>query len=127
MGKFLVRLTIIATTIYFALAFYVAQFYGVDILYQWHTILFELCIVIYAFSEGKYHCRHIKYCALSIMLSDIVCQTDNHWDYLTITAHNLILIGILALGMATSATLAIRHFIQVLKLKRIKNGNSKSN
>lgn len=117
MGKFLVRLTLVFVAIYFLLAFLIAQYLGIDILLDFHIVPFELVTVVYCYSEGKYHCRYMKYTALSILLSDTLSRIDNHLDFLTVSAHNLIPISILALGVGTSITLAIRNFIQVTRLK----------
>lgn len=117
MGKFLVRLTLVFVAIYFLLAFLIAQYLGIDILLDFHIVPFELVTVVYCYSEGKYNCRYMKYTALSILLSDTLSRIDNHLDFLTVSAHNLIPISILALGVGTSITLAIRHFIQVTRLK----------
>lgn len=70
MGKFVVRVSIVLTAIYFVVSLLFAQLLGVDILMPYYIPLFELCVVIYAFSEGKYHCRYIKYTALSLLLAD---------------------------------------------------------
>lgn len=123
MGRFIVRATIAFTSIYFLLAFYVAQFCGIDILNDYHTILFELCVVIYCYSEGKYHCKYMKYTALSILFSDTLSRLNNTFSFLSVDAHNLVPIGILALGIATSITLAFRHFYKVNKIKRLRKKN----
>lgn len=128
MGKFFVRLTLVFVAIYFLSAFLIAQYLGIDILLDFHIVPFELVTVVYCYSEGKYHCRYMKYTALSILLSDTLSRIDNHLDFLTVSAHNLIPISILALGVGTSITLAIRHFIQVTRLKNARKtiSNKKS-
>lgn len=122
MGKALVRLTIIGTAIYFALSYLFAQFLGIDILLPWYNIPFELCVVVYAFSEGKYHCKYIKYTALAILVSDIITQLDNSLNFLSIELHNIIPLTLIILGVATGCILAIRHFILVRKLNKRKHG-----
>lgn len=49
--------------------------------------------------------------------SDLLTRLDNSFNFLSVTAHNLIPIGILALGIGISITLAIRHFYKVMKLQ----------
>lgn len=122
MGKTLVRLTIIGTAIYFALSYLFAQFLGIDILLPWYNISFELCVVVYAFSEGKYHCKYIKYTALAILVSDIITQLDNSLDFLSVELHNVIPLFLIILGVAIGCILAIRHFILVRKLNKRKHG-----
>lgn len=125
MGKLTVRLVIAFTSIYFLLAFSFAQLYGIDILNDYHTILFELCVVIYCYSEGKYHCKFMKYTALCILFSDTISRLDNSFNFLSVTAHNLIPISILAIGITTSITLAFRHFYRVNKVKKLRQKNGR--
>lgn len=117
MGKFLVRMTISAVAIYQIIAYLIAQLFVIDIMYGNHILLFELCVVVYTFSEGKYHCKYMKYTALSILLADTLTRLDYMFDFMSVTAHNLIPIAILAVGIGTSVTKAFIHFYRVLKLK----------
>jgi hypothetical protein len=117
MGKFFVRITIVAVAIYQVFAFILAQLLGVDIQSGNYILLFELCVVVYTFSEGKYHCKYMKYTALSILLADTLTRLDYMFDFLSVSAHNLIPIGILAVGIGTSITKAFIHFYRVMKLK----------
>lgn len=117
MGKFFVRCTVVFVSIYMLIAFLLANFCGVDILTQTYVLLFEVCVVIYCFCEGKYHCKYIRYTALSILLSDTITRLDYLFDFLSVEEHNLIPAFILAFGMLTSITLALRHFYLVMKLK----------
>ena len=121
MAKFLVRITIAFVAIYFIVAFLVAQRFGIDIMRNTYILLFELCVVVYTFSEGKYHCKYMKYTALSILLADILTRFDYLFNFMSVTAHNLIPIGILAIGIGTSITKAIMHFVRVVKLKGKRN------
>lgn len=121
MAKFLVRITIVIVAIYFVLQFIFAQFLGINIASNIYIPLFELCVVVYTFSEGKYHCEYMKYTALSILLADTLTRFDYLFNFMSVTAHNLIPIGILAIGIGTSITKAIMHFVRVVKLKRKSN------
>lgn len=118
MGKFLVRITILFTSIYFIISHLVAQMYGVDILSNWYSVPFILIVVVYCYSEGKYHCRHIKHLSLALLLSDILSLADNYYNFLTIREHNLIPLVILLLGISVSTISAVRHFLRVNKVKR---------
>lgn len=118
MGKFLVRITIIGVAIYLVIAYLIAQFLGIDILTNTYTLMFELCVVVYAFSEGRYHCKYIRYLALTVFFSDVLTRLDYLFDFMSITAHNLIPTILIALGFCISAFQAISHFIKVRKLKR---------
>ena len=117
MGKFIVRATIVITALYLAMSYLIAQFAYVDILYSWYSILFELCVVVYSFSEGKYHCKYIKYTALSILVADVITRLDNSLDFLSVDMHNIIPIGIISAGVTAGVILSIKHYINVLKIK----------
>ena len=121
MGKFLVRITVIIVAIFFIAQYVLAQLFGINIASNIYIPLFELCVVVYTFSEGKYHCKYMKYTALSIFLADTLTRLDYIFDFMSVSAHNLIPIGILALGIGTSITKAIMHFVRVMKLKNKKN------
>lgn len=123
MGKFLVRITIVITAAYLIISYCLAQFVGIDILDDWYSVLFECITVVYCFSEGKYHCKYMKYTAISILFSDVLTRADNKFDFLSVYAHNLIPIGTLAIGITTSITLAFRHFYKVNKIKRLRKKN----
>lgn len=117
MGKLLVRLSVVIVSIYFVITYLVAQFMYIDISSDWYATLFALIIAVYAHSEGKYHCRFLKFSADSLFISDLLTRLDNSFNFLSVDAHNLIPIAILALGIGTSITLAIRHFYKVAKLR----------
>lgn len=120
MGKFLVRISIIVTSLYFLLSCIIAQFEGVDILSDWYSLLFELIAVVYCYSEGKYHCEHIRHLSLALLLSDALARLDNCYHFLTVYAHNMLTVLILSIGFLLSIASAFRHFYQVNKLKRKK-------
>ena len=118
MGKFLVRLTIISVAIYLVIAYLIAQFIGVDILTNTYTLMFELCVVVFTFSDGRYHCKYIRYLMLAIFLSDTLAHSDYLFNFMSVTAHNLISIALLVIGAFISLFQAISHFIKVRKIKR---------
>lgn len=122
MGRFLVRATIVVSAAYFVLSYIFAQFCGIDILFDNYVILFESCVVVYCFSEGAYHCKYIKYTALSILLCDIITRLDNRLDFMSTSAHNIIPIFIMTGGIATGVILAIKHFARVRRLKKQRYG-----
>lgn len=121
MGKFLVRITIILVAFYFLVACVLAQFFGINIITNFYIILFELIVVLYCYSEGKYHCKYLKHTALSILLADTITRLDYHFDFLSVSAHNVIPISIIILGLGTSLYKAIKHFNRVNKLKKKRN------
>lgn len=124
MGKFIVRISIVLTAIYFIVSSLFAQFLCIDILRPYYIPLFELCVVMYTFSEGKYHCKYIRYTALSVFLADTLTQLDNAFDFLTIEAHNLIPVTMIVIGIFIGVFLAIKHYVRVIKLKKNLNGKA---
>lgn len=117
MGKLLVRLTIVIVSVYFLFTYLVAQTIGIDIHSDWYTSLFAFIIVVYTHSEGKYHCKFLKYSATSVFICDAITRLNNTYSFLSIDAHNLIPIAILALGLCTSVILSFNHFYKVRKIK----------
>lgn len=120
MGKFLMRITIVLVVIYFLIAYYFAQFYGIDILRNTYTLLFELCVLVAVFESGNYHCRYMRFTALGIFFCDCLSHIDYYFNVFTVSQYNLIPIVILLCCVATSLTLAIRHFYKVIKLRKKK-------
>ena len=117
MGKFLVRITTILVAIYFFICYVVAQLWGIDLLDYCYTLLFELIVVVYSFSEGKYHCRFLKYTICSIFIADLISHLDYFFNIFSVTVHNIIPITIIILGVSISGYKSIIHFIKVRKLK----------
>lgn len=119
MGKFIVRITIILTSIYMVLSYMCAQLLGIYILSDWYVVMFELCVTIYCYSERKYHCKYIKHLSLAIITSEIVTRLDNYFDFLSVYSHNMIPVLMFSIGVLTILFKAIYHFI---KVRRILNG-----
>ena len=84
MGKFIVRITIIITSIFMIISYLSAQLFGIDIFSDWYIVMFELCVTIYCYSEGKYHCKYIKHLSLAILLSETITRLDNYFDFLSV-------------------------------------------
>lgn len=121
MDKVLTRLAIVIVMTYFLISYVFAQM-GIDILTSSYVIMFELCIVSYTFCSGSFHCKYMRWSALSILIVDIISHTDYYFDYIPVSVYNIIPIGVLALGCLTSITLAVRHFYQVSRIKKLRNG-----
>ena len=127
MCRFLVRISVLITSIYVVMSYAVAQFYCIDIISDWYVLLFELVIVSCTFSEGKYHCAHLRFLALSILIADTLCRVDNYYNFLTISEHNLSLLVIMALGFMASTISAVRHFLRVNKVKQMRKKSGHNN
>ena len=123
MGKFIVRITIILTSIYMLIPYLCAQLFGIDIFSDWYVVMFELCVTIYCYLDGKYHCKYIKHLSLAILLSETITRLDNYFDFLSVFTHNIIPIFIFSIGVLIALVKAIIHFI---KVRRIINGRRNS-
>ena len=123
MGKFIVRITIIITSIFMIISYLSAQLFGIDIFSDWYIVMFELCVTIYCYSGGKYHCKYIKHLSLAILLSETITRLDNYFDFLSVFTHNAIPIFIFSIGVIIALVKAIVHFI---KARRIINGRRNS-
>lgn len=117
MGKFCVRITAVIVAIYFVVSYYLAQFFGVDILKDVYILLFELCVLVSMFECGNYHCKYMKWTMLGIFICDLLSQIDYYYNIFSISSHNIIPLAILGVSLTTTLTLAIRHFYRVTKLK----------
>lgn len=122
MGKFLVRITVICVSFYLVICYFVAQFAAKNILSDWYLPLFELIVVIYAFSEGKYHCKYLKFLALSILCSDLITRCDNYSNIFSTSAHNLIPISLISISITYGVVMSLLHYIKVLQYKKKKYG-----
>lgn len=122
MGKFFVRITIIIVAMYTLLGYLIAQLCGENIHSDIYVSAFEFITVIYCYSEGKYHCKYIKWLALALFLSDSISRIDYAYNFLSADAANLIPISIFAASIFIILCQAIRHFYRVIKVKRLSNG-----
>lgn len=125
MGKFTIRVTIILVALYIILCYAVEFLCKVNIWSQTYYLLFELCTCLCISKQGVYHCKFIKWTAYSILASDSLVCIDNIFDVFPINFMVLIPPVIIAVGLMTTTTLAIRHFIKVQRLKKIWKTNEK--
>lgn len=121
MDKVFTRITIVLVAIYFIVSYIIAQYFGVDVLYNSYILLFELCVVTYTFCSGKFHCRFMRWTTLSIFLCELISHLDYYFDFLNVAIYNIIPLSILLLGIGTSITLALRHFYKVNQLRNKRN------
>lgn len=126
-GKFLVRISVILIAMYFILANIIAQFFFIDVMDDSYILLFELIVVVYSFSEGRYHCAYLKFTMLGIFFSELITRLDNYFNFLSVSEHNAFGICFIAIGMGVSIFKALMHFYKVGKLrqkrKRLYDGN----
>ena len=118
MSKLLIRLTVVGVALYLAICYSVAMVFGIDIWSQTYYLLFELCVCLCISKQGVYHCKYIKYTAYGIFLSDSIVCIDNITNIFHKPYFAFIPLTIIAIGLLTTTTLAIRHYHKVRKLKR---------
>lgn len=124
MDRVITRLSIVIITLYFIVSYVLAQF-GIDILTNTYVLLLELCVVSYTFCSGKFHCKYMRWTALSIFIVDVLNHSDYYFDYIPVNVFNIIPISILAIGITTSISLAFRHFYRVNKVKKLRQKNGR--
>jgi len=118
MSKLLIRITVILVAAYLICCYIVAWF-GVDIWCQWYYLLFEACVCLCISKQGVYHCRFIKWTAYAILLTETLAYIDVVFDYMSAVAFIVIQTTILTAGIATTVTLAVRHYIRAKRIKKI--------
>lgn len=119
MSKFFIRITIIIVALYIVVCFIMAASFGINIWSQTYYLLFELCTCLCISKQGVYHCRFIKYTAYGILISDTLVCANNLFDFLPINWTVYVPPTIIVIGLLTTTTLAIRHFVRVQRLKKI--------
>lgn len=118
MDKMITRFTVMIVAAYFIMSYVFAQFMGTDILRDTYMLLFELCVVSYTFSGGKYHCRYIRWTALSILVCDIISHLDYHFDIFGVTAYNYICFAMMCAGVIIPFVMSVNHILKVKRIKR---------
>lgn len=119
MSKFLIRISVIGIAIYLVVCYALSVAMGIDIWSQTYNLLLELCLCLCISKQGVYHCRFIKYTAYGILASDSIVCVDNAFDIFPVNFMVFVPAIIIAIGLLTTTTLAIRHFIRVQRLKKI--------
>lgn len=116
MTKFLTRFFILFTALYF-IAVSVTALFGIRFFNDAYIVIAELAICCMCSSQGRYHCKYMKYLAWGIFVGDTVTRTDAAWDYLSPGAAAIIPGSALTASAALMLVSAINHFIKVQKLK----------
>lgn len=120
MSKLVIRLTVVGVALYLVMCYAIAMLFGIDIWSQTYYLLFELCVCLCISKQGVYHCRYIKYTAYGIFLSDSIVCIDNFTDAFPAPYLAFIPLILIVAGLLTTTTLAIKHFIRVRKIKKIR-------
>ena len=120
MDKLLVRLFVVFTTLYF-LCTYTMAWYGVECFSDAYIMIAEVAICIVMSSQGKYHCKYLKYTAYGLTASDCITRFDNAFDILSVDAAIVLPLSLIMCSVTISFVLALRHYYMVLKLKNKKH------
>ena len=116
MDKLLVRLFVVFTTLYF-LCTYIMAWYGVECFSDAYIVMAELAICVVMSSQGKYHCKYMRFTAYGLTASDFITRVDNAFDILSVDASIILPLSIVMSSVTISFVLALRHYYIVLKLK----------
>ena len=116
MDKLLVRLFVVFTTLYF-LCTYTMAWFGVECFSDAYIVMAELAICVVMSSQGKYHCKYMKFTAYGLTASDSVTRIDNAFDILGVEASIILPLSLVMCSVTISFILALRHYYRVLKLK----------
>ena len=120
MDKLFVRLFVVFTTLYF-LCTYIMAWYGVECFSDAYIVMAELAICVVMSSQGKYHCKYMKFTAYGLTASDSVTRIDNAFDILGVEASIILPLSLVMCSLTISFVLALRHYYRVLKLKSKKH------
>ena len=116
MDKLLVRLFVVFTTLYL-LCTYIMAWFGVECFSDAYIVMAELAICVVMSSQGKYHCKYMKFTAYGLTASDSVTRIDNAYGILGVEASIILPLSLVMCSVTISFVLALRHYYRVLKLK----------
>ena len=120
MDRLLVRLFVVFTALYFIHA-YIMAWFGVECFSDAYIVMAELTICVVMSSQGKYHCKYMKFTAYGLTASDSVTRIDNAFDILGVEVSIILPLSIVMCSVAISFVLALRHYYIVIKNKSRKH------
>ena len=116
MDKLFVRLFVLFTALYL-IHTYIMAWFGVECFSDAYIVMAELAICVVMSSQGKYHCKYMKFTAYGLTASDSVTRIDNAFDILGVEASIILPLSLVMCSVTISFVLALRHYYRVLKLK----------
>ena len=116
MAKLAVRLFVVFTAVHF-LHTYIMAWFGVECFSDAYIVMAELAICVVMSSQGKYHCKYMRFTAYGLTASDSVTRIDNAFDILGVEASIILPLSIVMCSVTISFVLALRHYYSVLKIK----------
>ena len=120
MDKLFVRLFVVFTALYL-IHTYIMAWFGVECFSDAYIVIAELAICVVMSSQGKYHCKYMKFTAYGLTASDSVTRIDNAYDILSVDAAIVLPLSIIMCSISVSLVLALIHYYRVFKLKYKKN------
>lgn len=105
------------------ISYILSHFFDKDIIGDWYVILYEIVIIIYCFSEGKFHCKYIKFLAFSNLMCDTAMRFDRYTMVIETERHDFIPFGALAFGVVFCAIMSILHFSGKNAVKKHKDND----
>lgn len=121
LSKMLVRISVIFTATYFVILSVVAIITGISYFNDAYIVVIEGTLCAVCSSQGKFHCKNLRYTCFGIFIYDGLTRLDGAIDFLPVGYLCFIPMLMLVAGMATSIILSINHFRKVRKLKKKKN------
>lgn len=119
MSKFAIRISILAISIYMIICYVSALAFDTNIWSHTYTVLIELCLCLCISAHGKYHCKYMKWTLYGVTAADALTSIDELFNIIPYNIIAFIPPAIISVGLLTTTTLAIRHFIRVQRLKKI--------
>ena len=116
MDKLFVRLFVVFTALYL-IHTYIMAWFGVECFSDAYIVMAELAICVVMSSQGKYHCKYMKFTAYGLTASDSVTRIDNAFDILGVEASIILPLSLVMCSVTISFVMALRHYYRVLKLK----------
>ena len=116
MAKLAVRLFVVFTAVHFVHT-YIMAWLGVECFSDAYIVMAELAICVVMSSQGKYHCKYMRFTAYGLTASDSVTRIDNAYDILSVDASIVLPLSLVMCSVTISFVLALRHYYRVLKLK----------
>ena len=120
MAKLAVRLFVVFTAVNFVHT-YIMAWFGVECFSDAYIVMAEFAICVVMSSQGKYHCKYMKFTAYGLTASDSITRIDNAYDILSVNAAIVFPLSIVMCSVTISFVLALRHYYMVLKLKHKKH------
>ena len=116
MAKLAVRWFVVFTAVHFFHT-YIMAWFGVECFSDAYIVMAELAICVVMSSQGKYHCKYMRFTAYGLTASDSVTRIDNAYDILSVDAAIALPLSIVMCSVTISFVLALRHYYMVLKIK----------